>query len=164
MNSTLLSQAKETLAKLDAVFFMEDFGHFADAFKASSLIEQEYMKNGSKKCELGHSNPTACATCRSEPTAEEKEIIIQHNQMDIELYNYASNLPNRFRGPSQTIGLLRRHFGRIRDATKAKAARSRARKMRRSKRHGKGSASHTDKHLKYVSGRRLKAVGDVERM
>lgn len=98
----LLEHAKTQVSKLDAVFFMEDFDSFAEAFEESSLVSNMYLNPHAKRCELGHSNPTVCATCSHEPTPEERRLIEEHNQMDVELYNYATGLQNRYKGKSMS--------------------------------------------------------------
>jgi hypothetical protein len=98
MNKAALGQAKSVVASLNATIFMDDFNRFAEAFTESSLIRGDYTNPQAKRCELGHSNPTECPTCAGEPTAAEAELIKQHNEMDMALYNYAANLPNRRKG------------------------------------------------------------------
>merc|ERR1719198_2845735 len=94
-DEALLTEAKNLVASLDAVFFLEDFENFAHAFGQAKLVDNTYINPNKKRCELGHSNPTTCSNCVAEPTAEEVELIKQHNTMDIELYAYAAALPNR---------------------------------------------------------------------
>lgn len=90
----LLNQAKKTVSKLDATFFLDDFDKFKTAFVKTGLVDTASDTSGTK-CELSHSNPTDCPTCTKEPTAEEIELIKRHNWMDIALYDYAGKLPNR---------------------------------------------------------------------
>lgn len=91
----LVSQAKNVVAKLDATFFLEDFDRFVTAFGDAGLVEENYINKNDPTCELGHSNPTACPTCAKEPTALEVELIKRHNEMDLALYAFAKDLPNR---------------------------------------------------------------------
>merc|ERR1719343_1258215 len=88
-NLEAINQAKKRVSSLDATFFLGDFDRLPTAFV-------ETFPPFSGKCELGHLNQVHdCPTCATEPTAAETELIEQHNQMDIMLYNYAQGLPNR---------------------------------------------------------------------
>merc|ERR1719343_1355440 len=88
----VLNQAKKVVSNLDATFFLDDFDDFATAFEKANLTAT-FIDQKKSSCELGHSNPTNCPTCAKEPTAEEVELIKRHNEMDIQLYNFAAGLP-----------------------------------------------------------------------
>lgn len=93
----LLGQAKKAVSNLDAFWFLQDFDRFEATFGEANLVDNEYIDADKPRCELGHSNPTECQTCAEEPTAAEVELIKQHNEMDIALYDFAATLPNRKR-------------------------------------------------------------------
>lgn len=95
INTAVLDQAKKLVSSLDAVFFLDDLDRFPAAFEEASLITDTYVNPNEQRCEITHANKADCPTCAIEPTTAEEELIRNHNQMDIMLYNFAAGLPNR---------------------------------------------------------------------
>jgi len=98
LNNELLNIAKDATKNLDAIFFMDDFATFPQAFQASGLLPP--INDNQKKCGLEHANPTKCPNCADEPTADEINLIRNHNNMDTALFEWAKGLGNRYTGAS----------------------------------------------------------------
>jgi len=96
-NVTYIEQAKEVMSKLDAIMLMDDFETFADAFDKSNIFNDRQETTAFKEdCALEHANPTECNVCTEKPTAYQRKMIEESNQMDIQLYKHAKDMKTRF--------------------------------------------------------------------
>jgi len=96
-NPKTVDQAKDLIEKLDAVFLMDDFPTFVEAFEKSGLLEESDHPARKKSCSLDHANPTECPVCHNKPTDSERQLIEKLNRMDMELYEYAKTMKKRFK-------------------------------------------------------------------
>merc|ERR1719343_1351280 len=90
MSWDLVRSAESVLESLSVVFFLEDFDKFEPAFARDELLPV-----GDKSCSLEQANPTMCSNCTKQPTEIERQLIRNHNWMDIALYEAALKAPNR---------------------------------------------------------------------
>jgi len=92
-----VEQAKGVMDKLDAIMLMDDFETFTEAFDHSNIFSDKHEPTTfDEDCDLEHANPTECKVCDDEPTDDQRKVIEENNQMDIELYEYAKKIKTRY--------------------------------------------------------------------
>lgn len=89
-----VKEAKETLRKLDTIFFMEDLDSFTELYNSLPQVspaEIDPVANVqlTKSCSIVHANPTQE---KDQLTEETKELIRRLNWADVEVYRYAQHL------------------------------------------------------------------------
>lgn len=92
-----LYKAKKFLRQLDAIFFTEHLSSWEGDFKKSGLPLSHYdSKAQNPVCHLPHSNEADCSECADSPTEEEVQLATELNSLDLQLYEFAKTLPQKF--------------------------------------------------------------------